>query len=200
MTVSAFINAIAGSLGYSLQQGNALTQGFSTPISYIPGRTIHGGLDIRGRLGTPIPALRDGTVVLSRTNGGWGENVIVRTDDGYFHWYAHLNIRQVHPGQRVTTGQVVGTLGTTGYSTGPHLHFEVRDTIGRLHNPFVLYPDPMPEPPFVPTKAQQEAYDLMRNLGVFSDKTPRNHPVTTEDVAIYMKRAYDLGLLCSCQH
>lgn len=206
MRLSTWIDSIAASKGASMAKGNAITQGFAQPVSYIAGRSIHGGLDIRGALGTPITALRGGKVTLSRLNGGWGENVIIQTDHDMFHWYAHLTRRDVAVGQIVATGQQIGTLGTTGNSTGPHLHFEVRSSAGQfytLEDPFVFYDTPVPKPPepapvetpFVPSVEQQQSYDFLMNAGVFSDKTPRNAPMTTESFAVFMKRAADKGLL-----
>lgn len=96
----------------------------------------HNGIDIAGSIGTPIIAARGGTVTLVRGggtwNGGYGNYVVISHGNGIQTLYAHMNSISVSQGQTVTTGQQVGTLGNTGQSTGPHLHFEVRNA----KNPF----------------------------------------------------------------
>ncbi len=112
---------------------------FSRPVNGgIKTQGIHGhnGIDIAGPIGTPILAARGGTVILVRGgstwNGGYGNYVVVSHENGIQTLYAHMNSITVSQGQHVTTGQQVGTLGNTGQSTGPHLHFEVRGA----RNPF----------------------------------------------------------------
>ncbi|WP_299764536.1 M23/M56 family metallopeptidase [uncultured Dokdonia sp.] len=87
---------------------------------------VHTGIDIRAELGTPIIATADGTVFLSKEVGAWGNLLKIKHDDGYETWYAHLKDFNAHYGQSVKKGDVIGYVGMTGNSTGPHLHYELR--------------------------------------------------------------------------
>ncbi len=90
-------------------------------------RPGHRGIDIAAPTGTPIKAAAGGTVVSSDKGGdGYGWKVILDHGDGVHTWYAHLSELSVAVGDRVATGQQIGLVGSTGHSTGPHLHFELR--------------------------------------------------------------------------
>lgn len=98
---------------------------------------IHGynGIDIAAPVGTPILASADGAVILARTsgyNGGYGLYVVIKHNNGTQTLYAHMSRVNVSVGQTVTQGEVIGAVGNTGRSTGPHIHFEVRGA----RNPF----------------------------------------------------------------
>src|SRR4051794_18153491 len=98
-------------------------------FGYPPGRggRRHDGIDFPAAMGTPVGAAGVGTVVSGRWNsGGYGNLLIIQHRQGYQTWYAHLSGFAVRAGQRVTGGTKVAYIGTTGHSTGPHLHFEVR--------------------------------------------------------------------------
>lgn len=101
-------------------------------------RSFHSGVDLAAPNLTPIKASNSGKVIYSGWYGGYGKVVIL--DHGVVNGkpmttlYAHMNTIKVNNGQYVTKGQVVGLEGTTGYSTGPHLHFEVRVN-GQPNNP-----------------------------------------------------------------
>ncbi len=87
---------------------------------------IHAGIDIAADTGTPIFAAADGVVEYSEWNsGGYGNMVDVRHVDGSMTRYAHLSRSLVHAGQKVKQGEQIAEMGSTGHSTGPHLHFEV---------------------------------------------------------------------------
>ena len=86
----------------------------------------HAGVDLPLVKGTPVPAAFDGVVRLSRYCRGYGNVVIVRHACGMETTYAHLSERKVRPGDRVRAGDVIGLGGSTGRSTGAHLHFETR--------------------------------------------------------------------------
>ncbi|MDZ7932579.1 MAG: M23 family metallopeptidase [Rhodococcus sp. (in: high G+C Gram-positive bacteria)] len=92
--------------------------------------TQHSGLDIAAPIGTPIYAAADGTVSDAGPASGFGLWVKVRHDDGTETVYGHVNDFSVHPGQRVSAGEQIATVGNRGQSTGPHLHFEVHDPSG----------------------------------------------------------------------
>jgi murein DD-endopeptidase MepM/ murein hydrolase activator NlpD len=102
----------------------------------------HRAIDIGARTGTPVTAADSGYVIASRSggwNGGYGNAVTVDHGNGYVTLYAHLNSIYVRQGENVTKGQQLGTVGNTGNSTGPHLHFEVRYQ-GVPRNPFTYLP------------------------------------------------------------
>jgi len=85
-------------------------------------RSQHKGLDLRGSAGTSVLAAADGTVALVEELYFSGNVVYVDHGLGLFSMYAHLSAFDVRPGQRVSRGQVLGRVGSTGRSTGPHLH------------------------------------------------------------------------------
>jgi flagellar protein FlgJ len=86
---------------------------------------FHGGIDLAAGYGTQVPAAAAGTVVTAEDRGGYGLTVVIRHQDGFESRYAHLSSLEVKAGDRVAQGQQVGRVGSTGRSTGPHLHFEV---------------------------------------------------------------------------
>ena len=95
---------------------------------------FHGGIDLAARYGTQVPAAAAGTVVKAEDQGAYGLTVVVRHDNGFESRYAHLSSLDVQAGDRVSQGQQVGRVGSTGRSTGPHLHFEVTQA-GRRVDP-----------------------------------------------------------------
>jgi len=90
------------------------------------GYEFHKGIDIATDYGTPIYAAAAGTVVASGYDGGYGNAVEISHRDGLTSFYAHCSSLAVGYGQRVVKGQLIARVGSTGYSTGPHLHYEVR--------------------------------------------------------------------------
>lgn len=95
---------------------------------------MHTGLDIANSHGTPIKAADGGEVIFSGWWGGYGKAVIIDHGKGLSTVYAHMSRIYVQKDQQMDKGQVVGLVGSTGYSTGPHLHFEVRKN-GATQNP-----------------------------------------------------------------
>jgi len=90
------------------------------------GSTNHKGLDIGVPHGTKIQAVKDGKVVFAGSHGKMGNLVVIKHNDGKFSMYAHQSALNVREGQSVKAGDVVGRVGSSGASTGAHLHFEVR--------------------------------------------------------------------------
>jgi len=88
-------------------------------------RRMHSGLDFRARHGTPIYAATDGTVNYAGRNGGYGNYVRIRHAGNLATGYAHMSRIAVRNGEQVRRGQVIGYVGSTGLSTGPHLHYEM---------------------------------------------------------------------------
>lgn len=90
------------------------------------GRAHHSGLDLAAPEGTPVLAVKGGVVRRAGDAGGYGNLVEIDHGDGVSTRYAHQAELRVAPGQRVEAGEIIGTVGSTGRSTGPHLHLEVR--------------------------------------------------------------------------
>ena len=87
---------------------------------------MHTGWDFHAGYGESIRAVAAGTVVSAGWQGGYGQVVVISHGGGLSTLYAHQSKMLVGAGQKVVKGQVIGKVGSTGYSTGPHLHFEVR--------------------------------------------------------------------------
>ncbi|MTD38663.1 peptidoglycan DD-metalloendopeptidase family protein [Erwinia sp. CPCC 100877] len=87
--------------------------------------TFHDGIDFGGASGTPIMAARSGEVVSANYSGMAGNHVVIKHDNGYYSYYLHMSSLSVAAGQSVSAGQLLGGMGTTGNSTGVHLHFSI---------------------------------------------------------------------------
>lgn len=98
------------------------------------GGEFHPGLDFRGRTGDPVQCTASGKVIFTGRAGGYGNCVRIRHTNNLETWYGHLSRITVREGQKVTVGQLIGKVGSTGRSTGPHLHYEVRRN-GKAVNP-----------------------------------------------------------------
>ncbi|AYV30390.1 peptidoglycan DD-metalloendopeptidase family protein [Streptomyces sp. CJ_13] len=86
----------------------------------------HTGIDFHAASGTTVHAVGAGTVVESGNGGAYGNNVVIKHNDGTYTQYGHMSSLGVSVGQQVTAGQQIGLSGSTGNSSGPHLHFEAR--------------------------------------------------------------------------
>ena len=95
----------------------------------------HTGLDFAAPEGTPLYAIDDGVVIEAGWGGAYGNYTVIQNSDGTTAHYAHQASMGVSVGQQVSAGQQIGTLGNTGNSTGPHLHFEIRDAGGSFMDP-----------------------------------------------------------------
>jgi murein DD-endopeptidase MepM/ murein hydrolase activator NlpD len=101
---------------------------------------MHKGIDIAGPVGTPINAAADGTIVVAGWQSGYGNLVEIRHGDGTTTRYGHNSQLSVTVGQTVRQGQQVARMGSTGHSTGSHLHFEIRPSGGNAVNPIAHLP------------------------------------------------------------
>ena len=102
-------------------------------------RKMHEGMDFTAKTGTPIYVTGDGFVARAdNTASGYGNHVVVRHGFGYETVYAHLSRYKCKRGQRVKRGDIIGYVGSTGRSEGPHLHYEVRNN-GKVVNPLNFY-------------------------------------------------------------
>ena len=87
----------------------------------------HSGIDIGASYGAAVVAADNGTVIMTEPNGGYGNCIMIDHGNGYYSLYGHLSGYAVSYGQNVFQGQTIGYVGESGWSTGPHLHFEIRD-------------------------------------------------------------------------
>lgn len=99
---------------------------------------FHDGMDFSANIGTPIYATGNGTVTKAGWQSGYGKVVVINHGYGYETLYAHMNDIDVRVGQKVVRGEVIGKVGNTGKSTGPHLHYEVH-VKGKVVNPVNYY-------------------------------------------------------------
>ena len=97
--------------------------------------TMHRGVDLRGRVGSPVYAVARGLVVESSYNDVAGNKIAIKHNDGSISYYLHLHKKFVRKGQRVKAHQQIGQIGATGRVTGPHLHFGFKRSNGRWMNP-----------------------------------------------------------------
>lgn len=113
---------------FPLSMPGALTSLFGWRVHPIFGaRRFHSGTDVGAPLGTPVVATQAGQVIMSDSAGGYGLMVVLHHNDGTLESrYAHLSRLLVQAGEWVDQGEVIGLVGSTGNSTGPHLHFELR--------------------------------------------------------------------------
>jgi len=86
----------------------------------------HSGIDLAAPQGAPIRVIRDGVVVFADPYSGYGNLIVVKHENGLTSHYGHCRTILVKPGQHVRAGQILATVGSTGITTGPHLHFEIR--------------------------------------------------------------------------
>lgn len=115
------------------------TQGeLTSPFGYRWGR-LHAGIDIANEIGTPVRAAQSGKVIFAGWENGYGYMVMLEHSNAYNSIYGHLSDYCVEKGDYVYSGKVIGYMGNTGNSTGPHLHFEVR-RYGKPINPFSVLP------------------------------------------------------------
>ncbi len=146
LTANMFADTLAeaisnsGGLGLSALISNSLDKGAATdahlgtvasafgqrrdPLTGVLSQ--HTGVDLAAPLGTPIPAAKDGVVISAGARGGYGNAIEVAHTDGTSTLYAHASDVAVTPGTHVAAGEIVGWVGQTGRTTGPHLHLEVR--------------------------------------------------------------------------
>lgn len=116
-------------------KGSTFTSGFGTRTDPFRGRAArHAGIDLAGPIGTPIYATGDATVGRSQWVNGYGNLIELEHGRSIQTRYGHLTRSAVRAGQRVKRGQLIGYMGSTGRSTGSHLHYEVR-VAGKAVNP-----------------------------------------------------------------
>ena len=102
-------------------------------------KSTHTGLDVAAKTGTDIKVVSDGTVTFAKYNGSYGNLVKVEHGNGVETWYAHTSKMYVSVGDVVKAGDVIAAVGSTGNSTGPHLHFEIRINGEHVNPQLYLY-------------------------------------------------------------
>jgi len=100
---------------------------------------MHTGLDIAAGYGSPIRTALGGRVAFVGWKGGYGKTVVVEHPNGYETLYGHCSTILVNRGDTVKRGDTIARIGSTGISTGPHVHFEVREHGSRINPERVLY-------------------------------------------------------------
>lgn len=117
-----------------------LTSGFGPRESPITGRpSSHAGIDLAAPAGTEVYAAREGVVKESGVDPTLGQYIVIEHEGGFSTVYGHLSARRARLNERVESGMMIGSVGSTGLSTGPHLHFEVRNR-GEPRDPEPLIP------------------------------------------------------------
>ncbi|MEZ4995703.1 MAG: M23 family metallopeptidase [Saprospiraceae bacterium] len=112
---------------YPLSKTYEVSSGYGMRIHPISKqRVLHRGIDIRAPKGTPVVATADGIVEFAAREHNYGLKIVIRHDDEYTSLYAHLGEIKVKPGDQITKGTVIALVGSTGKSTAPHLHYEIR--------------------------------------------------------------------------
>lgn len=133
--VSRLLNSVAFTpMGYP--RLSSITSAFGYRSDPFDGESaeLHPGIDFRGAKGDPVHVTADGNVIFTGRKGGYGNCIIVQHKNDFQTLYGHLSHIDVKEGQPVKTGDVIGKVGSTGRSTGTHLHYEVRKN-GRPINP-----------------------------------------------------------------
>ncbi|MDR3277397.1 MAG: peptidoglycan DD-metalloendopeptidase family protein, partial [Oscillospiraceae bacterium] len=129
----------SGQLSWPSASSNVVTSLFGTRLHPLYGYyRSHNGIDIGAKYGTSILAADSGTVITSAYNSSFGNYVVISHGNGMTTLYAHMSARKVKEGDGVSTGQLIGLVGSTGASTGPHLHFEVAVSGSRV-NPLAYF-------------------------------------------------------------
>ena len=102
-------------------------------------RRHHDGIDLAAPVGAPIRAIANGQVIYADPHGGYGKYIVIRHQNGITSHYGHCDTMKVTPGHSITAGEILGTVGSSGASTGPHLHFEIRRD-GAAQDPEMFLP------------------------------------------------------------
>ncbi|RFZ81865.1 peptidase M23 [Mucilaginibacter terrenus] len=136
---NAYLDKLVNNIAY-MPMGYPKLSSFTSFFGYrgnpfdFGGSEFHPGLDFRGQKGDAVKCTASGRVIWASRAGGYGNCVKIKHTNGLETWYGHLSKISVREGQRVTVGDVIGKVGSTGRSTGPHLHYEIRKN-GQPVNP-----------------------------------------------------------------
>ena len=106
-----------------------------SPITHHP--AYHTGVDLAAPMGTDVYAARDGVVTDTGTDAVLGQYIVITHEDGWSTVYGHLSARRVRLNDKVESGMMIGNVGSTGESTGPHLHFELQSRGAARSQPLI---------------------------------------------------------------
>ncbi|MFS0822912.1 peptidoglycan DD-metalloendopeptidase family protein [Bacillus sp. 1P02SD] len=157
----------------------------------------HKGLDIAAPVGDHIYAVEEGIVTISSFKGSYGHVIFIQHPNGYETVYAHLSKRSVKEGERVAKGQIIGQIGSTGNSTGPHLHFEVHNgewnpSRNNAIDPLYVLTD---EQILVPTIMQKEGIEVSKELETYTVKEGESLSVIANKVGLSVEEIKALNQL-----
>ncbi|MGL1885652.1 MAG: M23 family metallopeptidase [Reichenbachiella sp.] len=111
---------------HPIKEGTVINSGFGLRLDpRTKDKKYHFGIDFKEKTGSPVKATADGKVVEAYLDKAYGNKIIIKHDDEFQTLYAHMNELKVKEGQEVKQGEIIGTVGNTGLSTGPHLHYSV---------------------------------------------------------------------------
>lgn len=136
---SMFLNSVQN-IPLGVPHYGIISSGYGYRFNPFGGRSgeFHPGIDFKGQIGDSVFATADGIVQRNDWYGGYGNAVVIDHGNGLATLFGHLSRVNVQPGQEVKAGQLIGFLGTTGRSTGPHVHYEIRKAgIDLDPNPFI---------------------------------------------------------------
>lgn len=147
MRIVPFLWQWSSRLAWVLGSCGILSLSFGFTTGEVPARraaqsSSHIAIDIPAKTGTPIRAVQSGQVRFSGWMRGYGNLIVIQHDNHLETWYAHLSRRLVAVGEEVTSETRIGLIGSTGRSTGPHLHYEIRQHGRRI--PPRSFPWPLP--------------------------------------------------------
>ena len=125
-------------------------------------RKFHNGVDLRAAYGTEVPTAAPGKVTFAGERGAYGLMVVVEHPNGVETRYAHLSSTAVQPGDSVAAGQTIGRVGSSGRSTGPHLHFEVLLDGKRVNPEQIASARSSRRQPFLPSGSRRSLPDRLR--------------------------------------
>jgi murein DD-endopeptidase MepM/ murein hydrolase activator NlpD len=133
--LSRLLNSVAFTpMGYPRVSSITSVFGYRSDPFDSENAEFHPGIDFRGQTGDPVKTTANGKVIFTGWKGGYGNCIIVKHNNDFETLYGHLSHINVHEGQDVNTGDIIGKVGSTGHSTGAHLHYEVRKN-GKPINP-----------------------------------------------------------------
>lgn len=182
----------AGKFHWPLNGYTKISSGYGSrvhPIEKV--RKMHTGIDIPAPLGTNIFAVADGIVEFSGSRGGYGNLIIIRHSSSEKSYYAHNQRNIVSQGDTVKQGQIIGTVGSTGKSTGPHLHLEVRINNNPV-DPLRYYTVTRDIPTVLPEELKYKAINEKRLLQWLEHKN--SYLASTEFISEFVSAAKEFDI------
>lgn len=194
-------------LPYKTNTPVRLVSGYGNRVDPITGQrgVPHGGYDLVSDGDKTICAVMSGIVIYSRmitdlTNRTWewGNYICIRGEDSRLYYYCHLSVREVSAGERVREGDIIGVEGSTGRSTGSHLHFEVRDSAGNQINPADVIGVPNVEGTYIIKAGKKEEEIVKEEKKVTQTEQHDSEPQEWAKDAV--EWAVDNGIIYGSEH